>query len=263
MAHSQSQTKLSGAARVAAAALCLAALVAAALAAGPNPADAVSAKELGKTGNTPSPNCPDKSADGETPSDRQACQVTGQVTGFQRSADGKKGLFRVRENGKIVAWSIDLAKPTQEERDIFGEAAQTPQWGKRPTAGISIVKPKGNRTWKLMRKSPVLGVEDYYGEKPLITLDKPLRVTKGDWVALTTETWLPAFSIKGLSRDDKWVASRPKSKCEIPDSVPPEDRLQYFFDNTRPHTETGTERKYQCTYDSARILYWAYFVKRN
>src|SRR5688572_23198054 len=70
-----------------------------------------SAKQLGKTKDTPSPNCPEN--------DNYSCQVTGQVTGFQRSADGKRGLFKVPEDGKIVAWSVDLADPSKSERETF------------------------------------------------------------------------------------------------------------------------------------------------
>ena len=43
-----------------------------------------SAKQLGKTRDTPSPQCPE--------SDAYACAVTGQVTGFQKSAGRRRGL---------------------------------------------------------------------------------------------------------------------------------------------------------------------------
>ena len=59
------------------------------------------------------------------------------------------------------------------------------------------------------------------------------------------------------------MASRPRKNCEIPSSVPQDERLDYFFAHTRPHTKVGTERKYQCTYTEARLLYWAYLAPRN
>lgn len=229
-----------------------------------NIADARPANELGKTPRSPSPNCPAREKPpGQPTTERDVCQVTGQVTGFQKSAEGRKGLFRAKRNGTIVAWSVDLANPSRSERQTFGEAAQTPQDGKAPTAGISIIRRTGPDIYRLKNDSPVIPVRTYYGDRPIFTLDTPLRVRKGDIVALTTNTWLPAFSIKGQDRNDAWIASRRKRNCEVPNSVPPERRLDYFFDHTSPHRERGTTRPYECTYKSARILYWAYFVPES
>jgi hypothetical protein len=235
---------------------CLAALIAGALI---SSAVAERATQLGKTRDRAKPACPDN------PNTKLVveCQITGQVTGYQRAVDGKANLFKAKTNGRIVAWSIDLAKPSQDEREIFGEAARTDEFGKSPTAGIAIIRKKDNRRFKLLRHSPILKVQSYYGENPTYTLDKPLRINKGDIVALTTATWLPAFAFKGQPRDSVWVASRPRKDCEIPSSVPQDERLEYFFAHTRPHRKVGSERKYQCTYSEARLLYWAYLAPRN
>ncbi len=158
-------------------------------------------KQLGKTKDTPSPQCPER--DGGSKQD--ACLVTGQVTGYQRSADGEKGLFKVPSDGEIVAWSVDLSKPSKSERKTFGEASQTNDHGKAPTAGISIIRSKEGKEFKLKSSSPVLNMRGYYGDKPVLTLNQPLPVRKGDIVALTTFTWLPAFSARG-SASDTWVA---------------------------------------------------------
>jgi hypothetical protein len=218
-------------------------------------AGAVRAKEFGRTKSTPPPACSPKSTDD--------CQITGQVTGFQRSANGKRGLFRAPSDGKIVAWSVDLSKPSKEARDVFGEAAATDEFGKSPTAGIGILRKKDKKVFRLMRQSPVLRMQRYYGETPIFTLDEPLRINEGNIVALTTATWLPSFAFRHQGSDDTWLAGRSKKDCEIPDTVPPEDRLAYFFAHTRPHRKLRSDRKYACLYDSARILYWAYFVPRG
>jgi hypothetical protein len=210
-------------------------------------ADAQKARIVGKTKGSPRPSC--------TP---DGCQITGQVTGFQTHADGKKGLFRARRDGRIVAWSIHLGKPSKEDADAFGEAGGTEHFGGHPTAGIGILRKKSGRTFRLMRASPVLEVQRYYGEKPIFTLAKPLKVNKGNIVALTTSTWLPAFSVEGQGPNDTWVASRSKKNCDITDQG-----LEYFFAHTKPHRKVGSDRKYACFYNSARYLYWAYFVPRN
>jgi hypothetical protein len=223
------------------------------------PAGAVRATQLGKTRDNAKPACPDN----PNTTLIVECQITGQVTGYQRAVEGKANLFKAKSNGRIVAWSVDLSKPSKEERNIFGEAAMTDEFGKSPTAGIGIIRKKENRRFKLLRHSPILKVQSYYGETPTFTLDKPLRVQRGDIVALTTATWLPAFSFEGQPRDSVWVGSRPRKNCNVPDSVPPDDRLEYFFDHTRPHRKVGSERKYQCTYTKARLLYWAFLAPRG
>jgi hypothetical protein len=213
------------------------------------------ATTLGKTKRTPNPACPDKK---RTPENE--CQITGQVTGYQRSVAGKSNLFKAKRNGKIVAWGVDLSRPSKSERNIFGRAAATDEFGKNPTAGIAILRKKDNRRFKLLRHSPILKVQSFYGENPTFTLRDPLRIRKGQIVALTTATWLPAFAFRGQGRDTVWVGSRPRKDCEIPSSVPQDKQLEYFFAHTRPHRKVGTERKYQCTYSQARLLYWAYLA---
>ena len=224
-------------------------------------AEGAKTKVLGKTKSDPRPMCPAKNV--ENPGVKDMCEVTGQVTGFQRSADGKKGLFKVKEEGKIVAWSVDIADPRKSERETFGEAAATNRFGKAPSAGISIIRATNGHNFRLKKASPVLSMRSFYGRQPVITLDDPLRVRKGDVVALTTETWLPAFTRINQTQDDAWVASRKERDCTVPNSVPPEKRLEYFFEHTSPHRQVGTERKYECVYKGARILYWAYFVPSN
>ncbi len=210
---------------------------------------------FGKSPDNPAPSCSEASSD--------ECQITGQVTGYQRSINGGRNPFRARENGKIVAWSVDLAKPSQEEQDIFGAAAQTDEFGKSPTAGISILRKKGKQMFRLQRASPILRVQSHYGRQPIFTLAQPLRIKKGNIVALTTATWLPAFAFKRQRANDVWIASRGTRNCEVPDSVPADQRLEYFFAHTRPHRNVGSERKYACSYDRARLLYKAYFVPKN
>jgi hypothetical protein len=218
-------------------------------------APAERANVLGKTRTAPKPACPDKPRTEAT-----ECQITGQVTGYQRSVDGKANLFKAPRNGKIVAWSVDLAKPSKQERRVFGNAASTREFGESPTAGIAVLRKKQNAEFRLQRASPILEVQSYYGDQPIFTLRQPLRVKKGNIVALTTATWLPAFAFKGQGRDDVWVASRNRKNCEIPNRVPADERLDYFFAHTKPHRNVGSDRKYQCEYDNARLLYWAYFV---
>jgi hypothetical protein len=219
---------------------------------------------MGKTKRTPKPNCPGTS-----------CEVNGQVTGFQRSVDGEKGLFRARKNGRIVAWGVDLSKPSKSERNFFGKLSATNAFGEKPTAGISILSRAGNERYRLVRKSPIMAMNNYYGESPIITLRDPLRIKKGQVVALTTISWLPNFaaSIEGgrrISRKNAWLGSRThkdfprpanggKKSCAIPPNVPDDRAAKYFFNHSSPQKKVGSERKYGCEYTGARLMYYAYF----
>src|SRR3954463_5197712 len=125
---------------VLAAAVCLlAALVAAAA---PRAADSAPLRVLvrGQTSETPSASCPGKIVNNVeiTP-----CRVEGHVTGFQSIADGVAKPYEVPFDGKIVAWSITLAKPSAKETDsttneigFFNEFLGTPS-----EARIGILKP--------------------------------------------------------------------------------------------------------------------------
>lgn len=198
---------------------------------------------LGKTKRTPQPNCPND------------CEVMGQVTGFQRSAAGKNGLFRVTERGQIVAWSVDLSKPDKGERNTFNEAGGSERYGNQPTAGVAIIRKESRGKYKLLRRSPILKMNGFYGEQPVITLNKPLRVRPNDIVAVTTATWLPNFA-SGLSRRDVWVGSRNPDECTAAD-------IDAFFAQSNPHLKEDSTRRYGCKYDQARLLYWAYFVPKG
>jgi hypothetical protein len=231
--------------------------------------------ELGKTKSNPKPNCPTpKEIKNGAPPNREDefCQVNGDVTGFQRSVEGKKGLFRVPSDGHIVAWSVRLSKPSKSERNTFGGLARSERYGEKPTAGISIIRKTKGQRYRLMRKSPVVTVQNYYGDSPVFTLNKPLRVNQGNIVAMTTLTWLPNLAAKNQARSTQWVGSRTQKKfpdanpndgvksCDLPPNLSEEERGPYFFENSSAHKKVGSERRYGCEYRRARLMYWAYFV---
>jgi hypothetical protein len=203
------------------------------------PADAAKAKTIGKTKSTPNPSCPG-----------DPCEAIGSVTGFQQSADGDNGVFKAPSDGHVVAWSTDLSKPDKSQREFFGEFYKDNEFGTDPAARLAILKGKGKSEFKLKSQSPAVPLRSELGNTPVITLNDPLRVKKGDVIGLTIPTWLPNFAVE-QARDDYWRASRSPKKCtgeaDIKDS--------------RPQTEVGSSRRYGCRYTTARLVYWAYMVK--
>jgi hypothetical protein len=204
----------------------------------------------------------------------KACTAFGHVTGFQMSAAGENGVYKVRRDGRIVAWAIDTGKPRARdvkkdgqtysaERPVFEQKLPDEtfdRFGGNPTAGISILRPEGKGKFKLTKSSPILELNDVLGEASIYTLQKPLRVKKGTIVALTTPTWVTNFGLatpngkSSLPRSYKWRASRRPNRC---------DSEADLTTNSKPHVKKGTSKKYGCVYKGAQILYWAYFVPNS
>jgi hypothetical protein len=226
--------------RVLAAGAVLLGLCVATLLAGPGTdrADAARAKTLGKTKRTPKPSCP-----------KSPCEAIGSVTGFQASANGARNPFKVRQNGRLVAWSADLSRPKPSQRRFFGKFYRSESFGTAPSARISVIDPKGNDRYKLKRHSPAVGLNEHLGEKPIFTLTDPLRIKKGDILALTVPSWIPDFAV-GQSARNAWRASRPNNKCSGDRDIKA----------SRPHEKLDSTRVYGCTYRTARLLYWGFYT---
>jgi hypothetical protein len=199
---------------------------------------------LGQTAHTPNPVCPTPPGD-NPPADR-VCQGLGRVTGYQVDADGRHNPYKVRQPGTIVAWSIDLGDPDQDEQNFFEN--QLSKSGPA-SARLSILKPKDNQKYKLVKQSPVVQLQSSLGENMVITLDDPLRVRKGMIVAITTTTYVPNLALHGTSTSDVWRASRPTGECTGEDAL---------LHQSRPQQKVGNQRLYQCDYKGVRLLYTAF-----
>jgi hypothetical protein len=215
-------------------------------------AGARDAKVLGKTRHTPNPDCPTDTA-------RHPCEGVGSVTGFPLVAGGEKRPMNASQNGKLVAWAIDLSRPNKSQRNFFGDLFKSDKLGKKPTARIAVIKHKQHADYKLLRQSPVVNLSGALGRRQVFTLDKPLRIRKGQIVALTVPTWASNFA-SHISRDkNRWRASRSPHNCAPKTSDI--DAVKQFARRSRPQQKIGSERGYGCDYTSARLLYWAYYVR--
>lgn len=222
-----------------------------AIGAATSPADATKAKTIGNTKHTPQPSCPGPKG-GNVPVEKQ-CQVMGEVTGFQAGADKKKsGLMKIPNNGHIVGWSVDLAHLRKKQRKTFADVLGDQGFNGKPTARLAILKRKNSKEYKLLKQSPTVKLSPYYNSRPVFTLNKPLKVRKGEILALTTRTWVPNFAHKNLSNTDKWKASRNPNRC---------NSFNDLTKHSKPQENKGSVRPYGCTYRQARLLYWGYFVK--
>lgn len=236
-----------------AAAVCLfAALVAVAA---PRDADSAPLRVvvLGQTSETPPASCPGKVVNG-TPI--VECRVEGHVTGFQSVADGVARPFEAPFEGKVVAWSITLSKPsstesktTTDELGFFNEFFGTPS-----QARIGILRPIEDTKppqYKLVRQSPIEVLNPYFGSTPVFALEHPLTVLQGQVVALTIPTWAPMFALN-LSTENSWRGSRLPEHCIARDDI----------QNGHPQQGVGKTKTYGCYYSEARLLYQAWLVKK-
>lgn len=247
-------------------------------------AKSTQAIELGANNiNTLKPNCgKDFSRD---------CTVEGKVTAFQSLTAKYAGRnFVVPFNGKLITWSISLANPTRRDIMVGNEKmqAQLPAFngffGAPSQAGIAILrqvekKKKNGPRFKLVRKSPVEVLNPYFGTKVTFALERPINVYKGNVVALTIPTWVPAlWSPKACNstqygdlnpdacaraRDTyTWRGSRvpqdDPATCALAINGEPTEQLE----KTAPQTRVDSTRRYGCYYGGNVLLYSALIVGR-
>lgn len=206
-----------------------------------------------------------------------ACNAFGHVTGFQIRTDTEKAVHKVPTDGKLVAWNIDLSKPRSDpknddlvdERAFFADKLTDEtfdRYGSRPVANIEVLKKQGRGRFKLVKKSPIVELDPWLGQNPLFTLGKPLKVKKGSIIALSTPTWATNFALakpggnSSLSDQNLWRASRKDDRCEVTrrdDGTIDDSNLTKL---SKPHTKTGSTKKYGCVYSGAQILYKAFMV---
>jgi hypothetical protein len=208
---------------------------------------------LGKTATTPPPSCPGKIVNNV---EVIPCRVEGHVTGFQAIAGGVNQPYEAPFDGKIVAWSITLARPsrtdtktTTNEVGFFDEFLGTPS-----EARIGILRPVEGSSppqYTLVRQSQLEVLNPYFGSTPIFALDHPLSVLRGQVVALTVPTWAPMFAFN-VSEEETWRGSRLSGHCASKEDI----------QGGHPQQGVGKTKSYGCYYSNARLLYTATLVKK-
>jgi hypothetical protein len=201
---------------------------------------------LGKTKNYPAPGCP-------TPA---RCEVVARVTGIQMMADGVAHPFRAPKTGTLVSWWLKLPKLTSTQMRSFNSF-----FGGDPSARISVLRRGLKGRFRLIDQGPTQALKADLGKKGRVRykLVQPLRVQEGDYVGLTAVTWVPAFAVNLDGTQNYWLASRSRKLCDTPSSRDPK-RFAAYYKRNQAHLEASTARLYQCTYQTARLLYWARIV---
>ena len=207
---------------------------------------------LGQTATTPSPSCPGKIVNSV---EIVPCRVEGHVTGFQVSAGGEASLYEAPFDGKVIAWSIALAKPSSHEtKTTTNELGFFDEFLGRPSqARLGILRRvEGSKPpeYTLVRQSPLEVLNPYFGSTPIFALEHPLAMLQGQVAALTVPTWAPMFAFN-VSDEDTWRGSRLPKHCSSKADI----------QGGHPQQGVGKTKTYGCFYSNARLLYTATLVK--
>jgi hypothetical protein len=191
--------------------------------------------ELGSGAGPARSNCPN-----------DPCEAIGRVTGYQGRAGSVRNPFVIRRSGKIVAFTVTLARVTQQQESFFDGL-----YGGPARVRLAILRKSKRRrsrlNHRLIRQSRSYRVDRFFGSSPSFALDQPLVVRRGYIVALTTPTWHTAFAFSGLGGRNWWRSSRQRGRCRN-------------ATQRAAHQRVRTVLRYSCTYFRARLLYTATFV---
>jgi hypothetical protein len=192
--------------------------------------------EIGEQAEPASPSCP-----------ADPCEAAVRVTALQGSmAGGRKNPYYIRRNGYIVAFTVRLAEPNAEQITFFND-----NFGSPSQVRLSVLRRGDTRrtrlNYRLLAQSDLFELDRYFGSNPTFALQEPLRVRKGNWLAITVPTWAPMFA-NNLGRDDWWRASRGKASCDSAGT------RQFALEDLRAVNVFG------CTYSGARLLYTATYI---
>jgi len=177
------------------------------------------------------------------------CYAISRTTGYQTRSGSKKAPMVVTHNGRIVAWTISLGKPTTKQIAFFDS-----KLGGEATAQLTVlsVTKKSKKTPKakdgavVSREGELVKLKPYFGRTVQIALQRSIWVKKGQIIALTVPTWAPALAT-GLDATTVWNASRGKGQCEDTQGQTSQLAVKQFSD-------------YYCKYTTARITYSAQIV---
>jgi hypothetical protein len=207
------------------------------------PAASARIVELGSVADAASLNCPGTT---ESP-----CVAAVRMTGYQgRASGGPKNPYYIRRDGHLIAFTLRLAKPTEDEVNFFNN-----NFGSPSLARISVLRRGDTRktrlNHRLIRQSDRFELDRYFGSRPTFVFDRPIKVRKGNWIAITVPTWAPLLATP-VDRANWWRSSRASDSCD-----PPKSLNQFAMEDLREVNKFG------CTYHSARLLYTVTYVPSN
>ncbi|UJA20629.1 hypothetical protein HJD18_10695 [Thermoleophilia bacterium SCSIO 60948] len=214
-------------------------------------ADGAKSKVLGKPNAKNGQQCEAK--DNRPDNKDPKCFVIVSVTGVQVLADGKRNAFKAPSAGRIVAYGMSLGRPQKELRQELASNYSGGKFDGKATSQLAILEGGKKGRFKLRSKSRDFKAESFLNRDPIVALAKPLRVRKGDFIGLTTPSWLPVLGSESDSQ--RWRGSQ---KAESRKDCARTSTLK----QSKPLRKEGSARRFRCSF-GARLLYWAYFEPKG
>lgn len=178
----------------------------------------------------PDPACPAK-----------PCLAISRTTGYQVKVGDARDTHVVKEDGRIVAWTIKLSRPGKKQIEFFEK-----NLGGESTAQLTVLRP-GNKLYaRVLAQGEPVELEPYFGQTAQFPLARSIPVKKGNVIGLSVPTWAPALAINQPGTVS-WRASRPKGGCND-------------FSKATAQTSTNNITRFFCLYRTARITYTATVV---
>ncbi|MBA2348929.1 MAG: hypothetical protein H0V81_11605 [Solirubrobacterales bacterium] len=179
----------------------------------------------------PDPSCPNK-----------PCLAISRTTGYQVKVGDTRETHTVKEDGRLVAWTIKLSKPDKEQVAFFDK-----NLGGEASAQITVFRP-GNKLYaRILAQGDAQKLEPYFGQTVQFALEKSIPVKKGNVIGLSVPTWAPALAINQPGTVS-WRATRNKGGCND------------FATQTAQSTKVNNITRFFCLYRTARITYTATIV---
>lgn len=178
----------------------------------------------------PSPACPSK-----------PCRVLSRTTGYQVKVGDARETHVVKQDGRIVAWTIRLAKPGKTQTAYFEK-----NLGGAATAQLTVLRLGNKLHARVLAQGDARRLKPYFGQTVQFALDKSIPVKRGNIIGLSVPTWAPALAVNQAGTVS-WRASRGKGTCD---------------DFSTPTAQTGvnTLTRFYCLYRTARMDYTATIV---
>jgi len=180
-------------------------------------------------------------ADGVKGACPENCQAVSRTTGYQAKVGPERALYQAPADGAIVAWTIALGKPGPKQTAFFTE-----RLGGESQAAVVVLAAEKKLVRRVVAKSPLQKLTDYFGTTVQFPLGETLAIKKGQYVGLSVPSWAPALQI-GLGADTSWRASRAKDTCA---------------DTSSQSALVGSRNAvaFACLFKTARLTYSATFI---
>lgn len=164
-----------------------------------------------------------------------------ETTALETLADGVAYPTTVKTSGRIVAFTVGLAKLTKADVSGLDSA-----YGGTSRIAITVLKPGKNklqRQWTVRDQSPLFHVQPWFGHVVQFPLTTSLDAQKGDTIALAVSTWAPILSISLPAKQFQYRASR-ATQCTT-------------YNIQTAQLTIGANTQYKCFYVSTRVQYTA------